>query len=46
VDIDLDGARVALGDVEHLCLEIFDFIIQADAIGLSVIGDRVGAGYV
>src|SRR3546814_14749160 len=39
VNIGLDRAPVALCDVEHLCLERFDLIIEADAIGTLIIGD-------
>src|SRR3546814_12894690 len=35
----LDRAPVALCDVEHLCLERCDLIIEADAIGTLIIGD-------
>mgnify|MGYP000443854540 CR=1 FL=1 len=39
VNIGLDRAPVALCDVEHLCLERCDLIIEADAIGTLIIGD-------
>src|SRR3546814_19029956 len=39
VNIGLDRAPVALCDVEHLCPERCDLIIEADAIGTLIIGD-------
>src|SRR3546814_8873754 len=39
VNIGRDRAPVALCDVEHLCLERCDLIIEADAIVTLIIGD-------
>ena len=39
VHIDLERAPVGFGNVEYFSLEMFDFVIEADAIRVAVVGD-------
>lgn len=39
VDIGFHGAVVALCDVEHLGLEALDFLVEADAVRVMIIGN-------